>query len=65
MTIKPTIAYAIIKKHKRKISALDIFADNDIEVDTQTEKLIRVIITPYEKTIKPIQTKTKPAKSKK
>lgn len=42
--IKPCTAYAIVKKRTMKISALDIFADKDIEVGDD-ELLVRVTIT--------------------
>ena len=55
---KQITAWAIIKKSKNKISALDIFAHNDIEIDKKTELLIKVVISPYEKNIKTPKKKT-------
>lgn len=59
MNIKPITAYAVVKEkiykskhgnYKREylINALDIFADSDVRVDKNTEKIIKVKIEPYE-----------------
>ena len=57
MKIKPTIAYAVIKKAKMQINALDIFAHKDIELG-EDEVIIKVEIKPMQLS-KPTGTKYK------